>query len=358
MLRSRLADVAAGRALVLQAGDCAEDPAECTMDDVARKVELLNFLAELLRTRTHKPVIRVGRIGGQFMKPRSNATEVIGGVELPAYRGHLVNGSEPDPLSRRHDPRRLLMCYHSARQILDHLGWPEAAQHPRGDTPVWASHEALLLDYEIPLLRRHDAGLLLTSTHWPWIGERTRQTDGGHVGLLADVVNPVACKVGPTANPGELVELCRRLDPGRQPGRLTFIARMGAELVAERLPALVAAVRAAGHPVIWLCDPMHGNTIRTPTGLKTRVVQSIIRELRVFQSAVSGADGIVGGLHLETTPDEVTECVSPEIGIDRVGDKYTSLCDPRLNPRQAKSVVRAWPQSFRPAEARLPSLSF
>jgi 3-deoxy-7-phosphoheptulonate synthase len=208
---------------------------------------------------------------------------------------------------------------------------------------VWTSHEALLLDYEIPMLRRDEEGrLALASTHWPWIGERTRQIDGAHVALLADVVNPVACKVGPRLQAAELLALCERLDPRREPGRLTLIARMGADVLADLLPPLVWAVRAAGHPVIWLIDPMHANTVTTSDGVKTRFVDTLIREVRAFQIAVRAAGGIAGGIHLETTPDDVTECVCAEFGIERIGEKYTTLCDPRLNPRQAISVVSAW----------------
>jgi 3-deoxy-7-phosphoheptulonate synthase len=193
------------------------------------------------------------------------------------------------------------------------------------------------------MLRQTTAGnLLLTSTHWPWIGERTRQPEGAHVAMLARVVNPVACKLGPGTTPEEALELCALLDPRREPGRLTFIARMGADNVADRLPPLVRAVRAAGHPVIWLCDPMHGNTLTTPDGFKTRYTDTVIREVRGFQWAVNRSGGVAGGLHLETTPDAVTECVHDASEVARVGHKYTSLCDPRLNPVQAVQVAAAW----------------
>ncbi|GGZ97876.1 3-deoxy-7-phosphoheptulonate synthase [Streptomyces echinoruber] len=342
-LRDLLARVAAGRAHVVQAGDCAEDPAECTAGYVARKAGLLDVLAGHLKMITHRPVVRVGRMAGQFAKPRSRPTEVIGGRELPVYRGHMVNDPEPDPELRRPDPRRLLTCYAAAREAAGHLGWIGGRRPSEICPPVFTSHEALLLDYELPLVRREPAGrLLLTSTHWPWIGERTRQPDGAHVALLSQVVNPVACKVGPDMTVRELLALCERLDPDREPGRLTLIARMGADLVAERLPALVWAVRVAGHPVIWLTDPMHGNTVPAPDGLKTRFLEAIVREVEAFQCAVRSSGGIAGGLHLETTPDHVTECVAGPADIGHVGDKYTSFCDPRLNPVQAASVVSAW----------------
>jgi 3-deoxy-7-phosphoheptulonate synthase len=342
-LRSVLATVAAGEAHLVQAGDCAEDPAECEVGYVARKAGLLDVLAGTMKMTTHRPVVRIGRIGGQFAKPRSKPTEWVGGVELPVYRGHMVNSPEPDPEGRRPDPDRMLRCYQAASDVMDHLGWRGGAERPSIDPVVWTSHEALLLDYEIPMLRRDAEGrLLLASTHFPWIGERTRQVDGAHVDLLAQVVNPVACKVGPGMAVDELLALCERLDPWREHGRLTLIARMGAEAVVDRLAPLVSAVRAAGHPVIWLTDPMHGNTVTAPDGLKTRFLETVIREIQYFQNGVRSAGGVAGGLHLETTPDDVTECVMNQSGVDRVGDKYTSFCDPRLNPDQAVAAVSAW----------------
>lgn len=346
-LRALLADVALGRRQVLQAGDCAEDPAECTPGHIARKATLLDVLAGAMWLGAHKPVVKVGRIAGQFGKPRSRPTERVDGRELPAYRGHMVNSPKPDPELRRPDPKRLLAGYWAASAAVDGLrcrptAGPSAMSRAVAEPWVWTSHEALLLDYELPMLRRDPGGgLLLTSTHWPWVGERTRQVDGAHVAMLAGVVNPVACKVGPSMSAEELVALCERLDPYRQSGRLTLIVRMGAELVAENLPRLVEAVRAAGHPVIWMCDPMHGNTV-VRGGLKTRFLTSIIREVRRFQDAVSAAGGVNGGLHLETTPDPVTECVLDDGHLEGLADGYTSPCDPRLNVKQAVSVVAAW----------------
>ena len=342
-LRSHLADVAAATSLVVQAGDCAENPEECTPAHVSRKSAVLDILAGALKMITGRPVLRVGRIGGQFAKPRSSPTERIGDRTLPAFRGHLVNGPEPTPESRRPDPLRILTGYMAASDIMAHLGWRGPAGRSPIDPPVWTSHEALLLDYELPLLRRDGpGGLVLTSTHWPWIGERTRQVDGPHVGLLAGVTNPVACKVGPATTKDELLALCARLDPERDPGRLTLIARMGADQTADRLPPLVETVRAAGHPVIWLCDPMHANTVTTPDGFKTRFVATLAREVHAFVRAVERAGGVAGGLHLETTPDDVTECVADETDIRQVGDRYTTCCDPRLTVRQAVSVISAW----------------
>ncbi|MDY0812976.1 3-deoxy-7-phosphoheptulonate synthase [Kitasatospora purpeofusca] len=343
-LRTLLGKVALGEALVLQSGDCAEDPQECTRQQVARKSALLDLLAGTLGLRTGKPVLRAGRIAGQFAKPRSKPTEVIDGVELPVFRGHMVNGPEPDPEVRRPDPLRILTGYMAAGDIVEHLGWRDrAAGRDVVEPLVWTSHEALLLDYEMPMLRVDDKGrLFLGSTHWPWIGERTRQVEGAHVALLSQVANPVACKVGPGMEPDELLALCEKLDPWRDPGRLTLIARMGAENVADRLPKLVDAVRGAGHPVVWLSDPVHGNTVTAPGGYKTRLVETVALEVSRFVEAVRGAGGVAGGLHLETTPDDVTECASTEADLGSVGERYTSCCDPRLNPAQAVDVVSAW----------------
>jgi 3-deoxy-7-phosphoheptulonate synthase len=342
-LRTLLARVAAGEAHVVQAGDCAEDPAECGAGDISRKAGLLDVLAGVMRMATHRPVVRIGRIAGQYAKPRSQPTETLhDGTELPAYRGHLVNSHEPDPVLRIPDPRRLLAGYDAAHEATGNLGWLDRSNRSESCPPVWTSHEALLLAYEIPLVRRDTGGLLLASTHFPWIGERTGQADGAHVELLSRVVNPVACKVGPNTTAEELLRRCERLDPHHEPGRLTLIARMGADKVRDRLPALVRAVLTAGHPVVWLTDPMHGNTVTTPDRLKTRLVTTVIDEVEGFLEAVAAAGGTAGGIHLETTPDMVTECADDHTAIGGTADKYTSLCDPRLNPKQVIAVMSAW----------------
>ncbi|ORT56530.1 3-deoxy-7-phosphoheptulonate synthase [Streptomyces sp. CB03238] len=341
-LRLVLAEVAGGAYHVIQSGDCAEDPAECTPAHLSRKAALLDALAGVMKLGTGKPVVRVGRVAGQFAKPRSSPVEQVDGQELQVFRGHLVNSPGPAPHLRVPDPARLLTGYHAAKDATAYLRGVGGRQ-PRVDAPLWTSHEALLLDYELPLVRRESSGrLLLTSTHWPWIGERTRQLDGAHVELLASVVNPVACKVGPSMTPDELLRLCERLDPDRTPGRLTLISRMGHQALPQKLPVLVDAVRSAGHPVIWLCDPMHGNTVKAPNGFKTRLVDSVVREVRAFRAAVSSMGGVAAGIHLETTPDAVHECVRAEAELDGLGSAYTSLCDPRLNPQQALDVVAAW----------------
>jgi 3-deoxy-7-phosphoheptulonate synthase len=350
-LQDQLAAVAAGRAMVVQCGDCAEDPAESTAGHVSRKAAVADLLARALQMITQRPVLRAGRIAGQFAKPRSRATEQIGGLQLTSYQGHMVNAPQPTLAARTPDPLRILAGYMAAGDIMNHLGWTgptthppdRPPAHPRTGPPLWTSHEALLLDYEIPLLRRDEAGLLyLGSTHWPWVGERTRDLDGAHIALLARISNPVACKVGPTMRPGELLALCERLDPHRRPGRLTLITRMGADTITTRLPPLVRAVRAAGHPVTWLTDPLHGNTIQAPNGLKTRLLTTITREVAQFQRAVTHNGGTPGGLHLETTPDHVTECITHRRDVSRLGEHYTTLCDPRLNAQQALAVVKAW----------------
>lgn len=356
-LRERLAAVARGKALILQAGDCAEHPDESSRAHIETKSDLVNRLADLLSARSGLPVVRVGRIAGQFAKPRSSPYEDVDGpAPLPVYRGHMVNLPEPDAHSRRADPLRLLMCFMTAREAMRHLGWRADSDWAArdADRALWTSHEALLLDYERPQLRPLDEDrTLLGSTHWPWIGERTRQLDGAHVDLLAGVVNPVACKVGPDITAGELLELCARLDPYRDPGRLALIVRMGPDAVAERLPGLARAVRDAGHPVLWLCDPLHANTVKRPDGTKTRYVGTAVDEVRRFAAALDEA-GVRGhGLHLEASPYAVGECAGGSPGALAPGGVQPavgtpSLCDPRLDPAQAAEVVSAWPGAGEP----------
>jgi 3-deoxy-7-phosphoheptulonate synthase len=365
MLRRALELVARGRVLVLQAGDCAEDPAECTAPCIAAKCNLLHQLADILRQASGLPVIRVGRIAGQFAKPRSQPVDEIDGTVLPAFRGQIVNGPEFDPGSRRPDPLRILTCFAAAREAMRHLGWlaDDWAERDLEDR-IWTSHEALLLDYERPLIRLDRRRVMLGSTHWPWIGDRTRHVHGAHVALLADVINPVGCKIGPSITPAELLQLCRRLDPQRAPGRLTLIVRMGVDVVASRLPALVRAVRDDGHPVVWLCDPMHGNTVKGADGSKVRLVDSIVEELWQFRAVMAEVGVRAHGLHLEVTPYPVAECVGHTGGPDPLtvrvrptrsplaltaGTPPPSLCDPRLNPEQAAEVVSAWSGRRQPA---------
>jgi 3-deoxy-7-phosphoheptulonate synthase len=343
-LGDQLARVARGEANVIQAGDCAEHPDECTVEHVARKHTLLHLLGDTLRAETGKPVIHVGRIAGQFAKPRSDEFESVDGVDLPVYRGHMVNAPGQDHASRRHDPLRMLTAYAAAHDVLEHLGWRGADTHvPRTGPSMWTSHEALVLDYELPQVRDlGDGDSVLGSTHWPWVGKRTNQLDSAHIDLIAEVINPVAVKVGPSTTEDQITALCDRIDPGRQPGRLTLIARMGVDAVNSCLPPLVAAVRRAGHPAIWLCDPMHGNTVTTHDGHKTRLLPTMAEEVKAFCRAVPLSGGIAGGLHLETTPDDVMECATDLRVLDRPGIRRTTLCDPRLNPEQAVSLVSQW----------------
>jgi 3-deoxy-7-phosphoheptulonate synthase len=343
-LRSALAEVAEGRAFLLQAGDCAESFHDFSAITIREKLKIMLQMSAVMIYGSTTPVVKVGRIAGQFAKPRSSATEHVGGRELPVFRGHMINDPQPEFEARIPDPLRILSCYMAAREIFEQLGWhgPEYGPRPGTEPLVWTSHEALLLDYELPMMREHGGQRWLGSTHWPWIGERTRQVDGAHVTMLAGIANPVSCKVGPGMDTEEIVALCDRLDPQCEPGALTLIARMGAEQVAERLPSLVEAVRRAGHPVIWLCDPMHGNTIASPGGQKVRLLEAITHEIRQFRAAVDTGGGVAGGLHLETTPDEVTECVADASTVADAELRITSFCDPRLNPAQAVQVISAW----------------
>ncbi|MCX5388032.1 3-deoxy-7-phosphoheptulonate synthase [Streptomyces sp. NBC_00083] len=340
-LRDHLAAVAAGEGHVLQAGDCAEDFAQCTPEHTAHRERALARLAGAIAAPTGLPVVRIGRLAGQFAKPRSAPTEDVDGRPLPAFRGHIVNSESPDPAARRHDPDRMLRAYRAAKTVAD------ALDGRRGHGPVdaertWISHEALVMDYETALVRFDESagGWYLGSTHLPWIGERTRHSEGAHVRLLADVMNPVACKVSGTAKVGDLLDVVERLDPRREPGRLTLIARFGKDDVRTLLPPLARAVQNAGHPVVWLCDPMHGNTYKAANGLKTRRLDDIQAEIRGFISALRGVGVRPGGLHLETAAEDVTECVGADVPDEAaLVARYTSLCDPRLNPVQAGLAV-------------------
>ncbi|SDH32747.1 3-deoxy-D-arabinoheptulosonate-7-phosphate synthase [Lentzea fradiae] len=340
-LSALLARAVHGEFSVLQAGDCAEDPAECGADDIRPKVELLDLLGDIMRTGAGTPVLKVGRIAGQYAKPRSAETEMCDGVELPVYRGSIVNSPVPTAAARRADPERVLLGHVAARRavgVIDDLGRGAGAAP---EQRVWTSHEALLLDYEVPQVRRTATGeVYLTGTHWPWIGERTRQLDGAHVRLLSLVDNPVGCKIGPTTSVDEVLGLCSALDPHRTPGRLTLIPRFGAAHI-DGLAPLVRAVVRAGHPVLWLCDPMHGNTVVGDHGLKTRRLDDVMTEINRFVSVVAGNGGVPAGLHLEASPADVSECEGAGAVVRR-GEHYRTLCDPRLNTTQAVAAVAHW----------------
>ena len=339
--RRALARVARGDALLLQIGDCAESFYECTPACVRLKIEVLHGLASRLAAAAGADVVRFGRLGGQFAKPRSKPTERRGEHEIPAFWGHMVNSEIPTAAARRADPRRMLRAYHASARVLDDL----RGHTDRTALGPWASHEALVLDYEEPLIRtdQRTGDAYLASTHLPWIGERTRQLDHAHVPLLARVCNPVACKIGPSATPAAVTGLCRLLDPERTPGRLTLIVRMGRDAIGTALPPIVGAVRDAGHPVVWLTDPMHGNTFTTSDGRKTRHLAHITEEAATFRAILDGHGAHAAGLHLEVASTDVTECIGgPVGGEEALKPRYQTLCDPRLAPAQAAELVDSW----------------
>jgi 3-deoxy-7-phosphoheptulonate synthase len=390
-LRSALAQVAAGRAFLLQAGDCAESFGDFTADAIRDKLKVILQMAVVLTYGSGVPVVKVGRIAGQFAKPRSSPTEMVGGVELPSFRGHMVNDDGPTAEARIADPGRMLAAYHQSASTLNLLrafttggyadlthvhAWNQqfVATSTQGrryeaiageidralrfmgacgidlqgeatlhQVEFWTSHEALILGYEEALTRRDSLSgdWYDCSAHLLWVGERTRQEGGAHVGFLAGVGNPIGCKIGPTATADEVVGLCRVLDPERTPGRLMLIARMGAGRTPDRLPALLRAVRDAGHPVVWTCDPMHGNTFTSPGGRKTRRFDDVLAEIGEF-FGVCRAEGVwPGGVHVELTGDAVTECLGGESEVlhDQLDTRYTTMCDPRLNARQSLDLA-------------------
>ncbi|NLU76607.1 3-deoxy-7-phosphoheptulonate synthase [Streptomyces sp. HNM0575] len=362
--RRALASVARGSARALQAGDCAEGFADSGRPRTRAKAAALGGLAGHVSRRVGEDVVLFARMAGQYAKPRSHGTETLDGAELPVYRGDLVNSPAADAASRRHDPHRMLRAYRAGAEVLDALRDHHRDHHGDGDRDgrtgargerqgeeqgpkergPWVCHEALVLDYEEPQLRVDPltGGTYLSSTHFPWVGARTRQPDGAHVRLLASVGNPVGCKIGPSADPQSVVRLCEALDPDREPGRLTLIVRMGRAALPELLPDVVRHVRRAGHPVVWLSDPMHGNTVRTRSGLKTRHLDDMIEEARCFVRVLEGARLHPGGLHLEVADHEVTECVGgPVRDESALAARYESLCDPRLGPEQARQLVDA-----------------
>ncbi|MDP9070847.1 MAG: 3-deoxy-7-phosphoheptulonate synthase class II [Actinomycetota bacterium] len=388
-LISSLAEVQAGRAFLLQAGDCAESFSDFSADAIRDKLKVILQMAVVLTYGSGVPVVKVGRIAGQFAKPRSSPTERVGDEELPSFRGHMVNDDALTALARVPDPQRLIGGYHQSASTLNllraftkggfaHLSqvhvWNQqfvatsaegrryeaiAAEIERAmrfmkacgidldagphlsQVDFYTSHEALLLGYEEALTRRDSltGDWYDCSAHMLWVGDRTRRPDGAHVEFLSGVKNPVGCKLGPSATVDEVLEVCQRLDPGRVPGRLTLISRMGADAITDGLPPLVAAVRGAGHPVVWACDPMHGNTFASPSGRKTRHFDDVMAELTAF-FAVCRAEGTwPGGVHVELTGDDVTECLG---GAEEVFDldlRYTTACDPRLNARQSLDLA-------------------
>jgi 3-deoxy-7-phosphoheptulonate synthase len=390
-LKASLARVAAGEGFVLHAGDCAESFAEFSADNIRDKLKVILQMSVVLTYSTGVPTLKIGRIAGQFAKPRSAATEQRDGLELPSFRGDMVNDFAFESAARRPDAQRMVRVYHQSAATLNLLraftkgGFADlsrvhawnlefVASSGEGrryelfsqeidralrfmaacgidldaavqlhEVDFYTSHEALLLGYEEALTRRDSltGDWYDCSAHLLWIGERTRQIDGAHVEFLAGVHNPVGVKIGPDATPEEVVALCRRLDPGREPGRLMLVSRLGASHIAERLPPLLHAVQRAGHPVVWTCDPMHGNTFVHESGYKTRHFDAVMSEVETFFACCRTNDVWPGGVHVELTGDNVTECLggAEEIRGEDLESRYETKCDPRLNARQSLDLA-------------------
>lgn len=389
-LHSALAAVARGEAFLLQAGDCAESFHDFTADSIRDKLKVILQMAVVLTYAGGVPVVKLGRMAGQFAKPRSSPTEVVDGVTLPSFRGHLVNDDAPSLDARIPDPNRLLTAYHQSASTLNLVraftkgGFADLSEvhtwnqqfvadspggrnyealaaeidralrfmracgvNPSGtalhQVDFWTSHEALVLGYEESMTRRDSLSgdWYDTSAHLLWVGERTRQPGGAHIEFLSGLSNPVAVKIGPSATPAEVVDLCERLDPDRDPGRLTLIARMGARQVEDRLPGLLRAVGQAGHPVVWACDPMHGNTFVGAGGRKTRHFDHVLAEIAGFFAACRAEGVWPGGVHVELTGDNVTECLggTDEVLENHLELRYTTTCDPRLNGGQSLDLA-------------------
>jgi 3-deoxy-7-phosphoheptulonate synthase len=391
IVREALAEVAAGRAILLQAGDCAESFHDFSAITIREKLKILLQMAAVLTFGAALPVVKIGRIAGQYVKPRSSPTEEVDGRELPSFLGHMVNSEVATAEARRPDPERMLQGYYQAAATLNLLRaftkggfadlnrvhmWNQefVASSPEGrryeviaseieralqfmaacgidlshtpqlrEVDVWTSHEGLLLDYEEALTRRDSTSgdWYDCSAHMLWIGERTRDPDGAHVEFFSGVHNPLGVKIGPTASPDDLVRLCERLNGERVPGRITFIARLGAGRVRELLPPLLEAVREAEHPVVWACDPMHANVFRTSSGLKTRHFDDVMAELEGFFAAHRAVGTWPGGVHIEFTGEDVTECLggAEEVLEEQLDHRYETLCDPRLNARQSLDLA-------------------
>ena len=389
-LRRQLGDVAEGRAFLLQGGDCAESFAEFSADNIRDTFKVLLQMAIVLTWGAKLPVVKIGRMAGQFAKPRSAPTETAGGVELPSYRGDIINGFDFTAESREPDAARMLQAYTQAAASLNLLrafstggfadmhrvqSWisgfaaEDEAQkyrevagriqdamdfmgaagvtsqnvHQMGAVDFYTSHEALLLEYEEALCRIDSTSgqPIAGSGHMIWIGDRTRQPDGAHVEFCRGVMNPIGVKCGPSLSADDLKVLVRKLNPDNEAGRLTLIARFGAGKVGDHLPRLIRAVEEEGAKVVWTCDPMHGNTIKSASGYKTRPFESVLREVREF-FAVHKAEGTIpGGVHFEMTGKDVTECTGGVRAVtdEDLSDRYHTACDPRLNASQSLELA-------------------
>jgi 3-deoxy-7-phosphoheptulonate synthase len=387
-LKERLAAVARGEAFLLQGGDCAETFAGTSADSIRGKFRTLLQMAVVLTYAASVPVVKVGRMAGQFGKPRSAATEVRDGVELPVYRGDAVNGIEFTAAARTPDPGRLLTAYHCSSATLnlcrslasggyadlrqvhawnqDFVAGSPAGQlyeqlageidraiefmHACGADPrefraveFYSSHEALLLDYEHALTRTdvRSGHAYDLSAHLLWVGERTRALDGAHVDFARRIRNPVAVKIGPASTAQDVLDLIEALDPEREPGRLTLVTRMGASRIRQALPPLVEKVAASGAVVVWVCDPMHGNTVEAVSGQKTRYFDDVLDEVAGFFEVHRAAGTHPGGIHIEFTGDDVTECIGggDHITESDLSSRYETTCDPRLNRGQSLDLA-------------------
>ncbi|HWH25927.1 MAG TPA: 3-deoxy-7-phosphoheptulonate synthase class II [Pseudolysinimonas sp.] len=387
ILRERLAQAARGQAFLLQGGDCAETFAGATADQIRNRVKTLLQMAVVLTYGASMPVVKMGRMAGQFAKPRSSETETRGDVTLPAYRGDIVNGYDFTPESRAADPRRLVQGYHTAASTLNLIraftqggfadlrqvhSWNQGfARNPANQryeglareidravkfmeaagadfdelkrVEFYTSHEGLLMDYERPMTRidSRNGTPVNTSAHFVWIGERTRGLDDAHVDYFSRIRNPIGVKLGPTTSVDDMERLIDKLDPEREPGRLTFITRMGAGKVRDALPPLLEGIKSFDATPLWISDPMHGNGMTTPTGYKTRRFDDVVEEVRGFFDAHRDAGTHPGGIHVELTGDDVTECLGGSEKIDEatLATKYESLCDPRLNHMQSLELA-------------------
>lgn len=387
-LKAKIAKAQEGNAFWLQGGDCAETFVAATADSIRNRIKTILQMAAVLQYFASLPVIKVGRMAGQFAKPRSKDTETRGDVTLPAYRGDAVNDIEFTESARRPNPNRLVQVYNTSSATLNLVRaftqggfadirqvheWNKGfASDPRfgaryeqmaaeigraldfmtsaGVQPesfktvdFYSSHEALILEYEKALTRidSRTGKPYDVSGHFIWIGERTRQLDGAHMDFAAKIHNPIGIKLGPKTTPADALELAKKLNPNDEPGRLTFITRMGAKEIREKLPPIVEAVKKSGIKVLWVCDPMHGNTYETPNGYKTRNFEDVLDEVRGFFEVHKKVGTHPGGIHIELTGDDVTECVGggEQISETDLAMRYETACDPRLNHTQSLELA-------------------